>query len=200
MMNIFLILVISYSVFSCKSIEKNNDSNNTTQKDSIIDTKTEKLQRAFERNDYATFFELFPDTYSELIDFYGFDDTTGERPLYFKAKHHIPFLFNGPKEYLRPLVKKSIKISVDGKWKADAVSCFQDELIDLIIKFPNEFLEILTTRPDKEVVDFWHFVFDGSGKYDLQNKENFEALYRKINSLNKAQGALLKDEFERMYK
>ena len=52
----------------------------------------------------------------------------------------------------------------------------------------------------KDVTDFWHFIFDGSGKYDLQNKEKFEIIYNKVNSLDKGEGKLLKEEFEKMYK
>lgn len=96
-------------------------------------------------------------------------------------------------------VKKVYKIAKEGVWEADGVGFFQSNLSKLIIQKPNIFVEILTTKPDKEVLDFWHFVFDGSGKYDLQNKEKFETIYAKINSLDEKQAKLIKKEFERMY-
>ncbi|WP_437921201.1 hypothetical protein [Sphingobacterium sp. LRF_L2] len=196
----FLTIIVSFFIFSCGANEKKNGNNGVTQNDSIASTRIEKLKTAVEQKDYTTFFKLFPDTYHELVDFYGFNDDTGESPLYFEAKHHIPFLFNEPKEYLIPLIKKTIKISINGKWEADAVSYFQEELSDLIIKYPEEFLVILITKPEEEITSFWHFVFDGSGKYDLQNKEKFEVVYGKINTINRQQGELLKKEFEKMYR
>lgn len=201
MKKMFLILVVSCLVFSCNANEKKGESNDATQKDNIADTRIEKLKRAFEQNDYATFFKLFPDTYSELIDFYGFDDDTGKKPLYDFYETHINYLFEYEEKISSEFfAEKVYKIAKGGVWEADGIGLFQSNLSKLIISKPNIFLKILITKPDKEVANFWHFVFDGSGKYDLQNKEKFETIYRKINILNKKQGKLLKEEFERMYK
>ncbi|MGP1500492.1 hypothetical protein [Bergeyella cardium] len=201
MRKIFLFLAISCLFFSCNVNKKKEENNNVTQKNNIADTRMEKLKRAFEQNDYTTFFKLFPDTYSELVDFYGFDDDTGKKPLYDFYEVHINYLF----EYEEKLsseffAEKVYKIVNGGVWRADGIGLFQSNLSELIIHKPNIFLEILTTKPDKEVASFWYFVFDGSGKYDLQNKEKFKTIYKKINSLDKKQGRLLKNEFERMYK
>jgi hypothetical protein len=195
-------MVISCLVFSCNANEKKNDSSSDImQKDSIADTRIEKLKRAFEQKDYTTFFKLFPDTYSELIDFYGFDDKKGKKPLYDLYDTHINYLFEYEEKISSEVFARKIyKVAKGGVWDADSVGLFQSNLSDLIIRKPNIFLEILTTKPNKEVTSFWHFVFDGSGKYDLQNKEKFETIYNKINSLDKKQGKLLKEEFERMYK
>lgn len=201
MKKMFLILVVSCLFFSCNANEKKEGSNDVTQKDNIADTRIEKLKRAFEQNDYATFFKLFPDTYSELVDFYGFNDDTGKKPLYDFYETHINYLFEYEEKISSEIfAEKVYKIAKGGVWDADGIGLFQSNLSELIISKPNIFLEILTTKPDKEVTDFWHFVFDGSGKYDLQNKEKFETIYRKINILDKKQGKLLKEEFERMYK
>lgn len=201
MKKIFLILVVSCLVFSCNANEKKEESNNVAQKDNIADTRIEKLKQAFEQNNYSIFFKLFPDTYSELIDFYGFDDNTGKKPLYDFYETHINYFFKYEEKISSEIfVGKVYKIAKDGVWDADGIGLFQSNLSELIISKPNIFLEILTTKPDKEATSFWHFVFDGSGKYDLQNKEKFETIYNKINPLDKKQGRLLKDEFERMYK
>ncbi|MDR1876329.1 MAG: hypothetical protein LBQ84_01750, partial [Flavobacteriaceae bacterium] len=94
MMKMFLIMLISCLVFSCSNAnEKNNSSSDTIQQNSITDTRIEDIKQAFEQKDYTKFFKLFPDTYSELVDFYGFDDITGEKPLYGLYVAHINYLF-----------------------------------------------------------------------------------------------------------
>lgn len=201
MKRIFWTLAVSYLFFSCNANEKKEKSNDFTQKDNIADTRIENLKRAFEQNDYVTFFKSFPNTYSELIDFYGFDDYTEKKPLYDSYETHINYFFEY-EEKINPecFTEKVYKITKGGLWEPDGIGLFQSNLSELIIRKPNIFLEILITKPDKEIADFWHFVFDGSSKYDLQNKEKFETIYRKIDILNNKQGKLLKKEFESMYK
>lgn len=201
MKRILLIFAVSCLFFSCNANEKKEGSNNVAQNENIVDTRVEKLKQSFEQNDYVTFFKLFPDTYDEFIDFYGFDDDTGKRPLYDFYETHINYFFKYEEKVNSEIFAvKVYEIAKRGVWDADGIGLFQSNLSELIISKPNIFLEILTKKPDKEATSFWHFVFNGSGKYDLQNKEKFEKIYNSINSLDKKQGRLLKDEFEIMYK
>lgn len=201
MIRTFLIMIISCLVLSCNAKGDKNSNGDTTQKNNYNDIRIENLKRAFEQKDYTEFFKLFPNTYTELINFYGFDDNTGKKPLYDLYVAHINYLFEQREKIsLEAFAGKVYEIAHGGIWDADAVGLFQSNLSKLIIDKPNTFLKILSTKPDKDVTSFWHFIFDGSGKYDLQNKEKFETLYSKINSLDKKQGELLKEEFERMYK
>ena len=202
MLKILLIMAISCLIFSCNANEKkNNSSSEILQKESTSEARIEKLKRAFEQKDYTTFLKLFPDTYSELVDFYGYDEKKGKQPLYDLYDAHINYFFEYEEKISSEIfAKKVYEVAKGGVWEADGIGLFQSNLSDLIIRKPNIFLEILITKPDEEVIGFWHFVFDGSGKYDLQNKEKFETIYNKINSLDKKQGKLLKGEFERMYK
>ncbi len=200
MKNMLLILVVSCLVFSCNANEKQEESNDVTQKESIADTRIEKLKRAFEQNDYATFFKLFPDTYSELVGFYGFDDDTGKKPLYDFYETHINCLFEYEEKISSEIfAEKVYKIVKDGVWEADGIGLFQSNLSKLIISKPNIFLEILITKPDKEVTGFWYFVLDGRVN-SYMREDVFETIYGKINALDEKQGKLLKEEFERMYK
>ncbi len=201
MKRMVFIFAVSCLFFSCNANVKNEESNNIAQNDNIVDTRVEKLKQSFEQNDYVTFFKLFPDTYDEFIDFYGFDDDTGKRPLYDFYETHINYFFKYEEKVNSEIFAgKVYEIAKRGVWDADGIGLFQSNLSELIISKPNIFLEILTKKPDKEATSFWHFVFNGSGKYDLQNKEKFEKIYNSINSLDKKQGRLLKDEFEIMYK
>ncbi len=163
-------------------------------------TKPEKLKLAFEKKDYPAFFELFPDNFKDFVDLYGFDENTGEKPLYSDAKDHIPFLFNAPKEYFTPLIEKTVNIAIKGKWEADAVSYFQQELYSLISEHQKDILLVLKPKSDKESAGIWYFIFDGSSKYDLQIQEMFRTTYNKIKPLNSKQAEILKKEYNKLYR
>ena len=152
---------------------------NNTNCDNTITTRVENLKQAFEQRNYPCFFRQFPNTYKELIEFYGYDDSTGAKPLYDYYHSHINYLF----EYDGKLIDEAFVIKVygiakNGIWDADCVGLFQLNLIELI--------------------GFWFFVFDGAEIFDLQNKERFDMIYNKIDSLDKKQGLILKNEFKKM--
>ncbi len=193
------IIIISCLIFSCNSKEKGNSDSIVQNADKTFDSRIEQLKLTFKEDDYLSFFKLFPDTYKEIITVYGFDDNTGEKPLYFEAKDHISFLFNPPKEHLTPLVKKSIGIAIEAKWDADAINYFQEELSNLVIKHPEEVLIVLKTKSDKKKADFWNFIFDGSSENDLQNNEKFYRIFEKIKPLDVEQSDILNREFKKLY-
>lgn len=164
-------------------------------------SRVEKLKLSFQKNEYITFFELFPNDFSELVNFYGFDDKIGKKmPLYDFYDSHIKFLFNYEgKINPETFVNKIFDISNNGVWEADAVSLFQTKMYELILKKPNLFLNILAKKEVQVAKQFWHFVLDGSTKYDKQIKKQFEQLFQVINKIDGGQAKILKEEFETMY-
>ena len=173
---------------------------NNTNCDNTITTRVENLKQAFEQRNYPCFFRQFPNTYKELIEFYGYDDSTGARPLYDYYHSHINYLF----EYDGKLIDEAFVIKVygiakNGIWDADCVGLFQLNLIELIERNPVVILQVLSKQPAKDITGFWFFVFDGAEIFDLQNKERFDMIYNKIDSLDKKQGLILKNEFKKMY-
>lgn len=188
--------------FSCNANEKkkdnNRDSSDTTQIKSVANTRIEQLKRAFEQKDYATFFKLFPDTYRELVEFYGFDDNTGKKPLYDFYAAHINYLFEYENKISsESFARKVYEIAKGGVWDADAVGLFQENLLKLIIDNPNVFLEILNTKPDKEAASFWYFVLDSPHPDNDQNKEFIAKLSKQFGESHK-QVLLLKTQFEKV--
>lgn len=161
----------------------------------ILKERSQLIIRAFEKNDYASFLYLFPNTFSELIDYYGFDEETGKHPLYSLGEsYHINFLFSAPNKYLPQLFLKVVDIAIGGKWDADSINLFQDHLIKFILTYTEEIIEVLTSKTISECKSFWYFVFDGP----IPNKENFNCIYEKVKPLNKEQAIIVRTVFEKM--
>lgn len=90
-------------------------------------------------------------------------------------------------------------LTKDGHWEADTTTTLQDNIEEFILLHTEDVIDYLNTRSEKEVNDFWQFIFDGSGRYDIQSREKFKKLFYKINKLNKKQGQLLREKFQKMY-
>jgi len=191
-----LILFISTLIISC-----NTNGNYVTQKADTVNSRIEKLKESYEQDDYLTFFTFFPDSFIELVYFYDYRDESSKDGLYSLYESHINYFFKYEgKISSRFFLEKAFNIGKNGVWDADGVGLFQSNITKLIIKKPNTLLEVIKSKPEKEVIGFWFFIFDGSGKHDLQNNETFESIYDRINTLDKKQGKLIKQEFERIYR
>jgi hypothetical protein len=201
MTRLLFIVSMFFLFLSCNANERKNKNLTKTEKYGIDNTRIEQLKKAYEKRDYKSFFKLFPKTYYEFLNFYGYSDSLGEQPLYTLYEKHINYLFQYENSISPEIfAEKVYSIAENGLWDADAVGLFQVNLSQFIIDKPNIFIKILTTKSEKEVKSFWHFVFDGSSKNDLQNKNKFNVTYKKINSLDERQSLVLKSEFEKMYK
>lgn len=207
MMRIFFIMAISCLVFSCNAKEKKNDTSDIVQKDSItvvndsLKIKANQLKEAYSKNNYFGFFKLFPNTFDEFLKLYGYDDEKGENNiLALVCEDHIDFFFASYELNKESFIPKMFNLVKVGHWEADAPSTLQDNIEKFIKLHTKEVIDYLITKPDIEVTGFWYFVFDGSSRNDLQNKDKFNNIYQKINSLDKKQGLILKSEFEKMYK
>lgn len=195
-------MILLFLIMSCKASDKKYISNNdNVQIEKLSNKRIEKLKLSFDMNDYITFFELFPNSYNELVCFYGFDDMKGKMPLYDLYESHINFLFiYESKVSPEQFTIKLYELSKNGIWDADCVGLFQSKLSNFIMERPSLILDVVRTKPNNEAIGFWYFVFDGSNKYDLQNKKKFELIYEKIYTLDNEQGMLLKEQFEKMYR
>jgi len=196
-----LVIFFSICIISCNASDKKNSINSISQTENTVDERIEALKKAFEKKEYSTFFELFPNSFIELSNFYGFDDRLGKKPLYDFYEDHINYFYEFEGKVTEDnFMQKAFGIAQNGLWDADAIGLFQSKLSKRVIDSPKSLIKILADKPNGEVESFWHFIFDGSSKNDLQNKEKFETIYNKINTLDKKQGKILKGEFEKMYK
>ncbi|MDR3681575.1 MAG: hypothetical protein P4L41_16525 [Flavipsychrobacter sp.] len=106
------------------------------------------------------FFDLFPNSFTELCAFYGRGNNTNAI-LYYDAKNHIGlfnklFVVNDTAYY-----KKMVRIAIGGQWAVGAVSYFQDGIHDRVISDPDLTVYVLNDYSNTLIKNFWHFYFDG---------------------------------------
>jgi hypothetical protein len=107
------------------------------------------------------FFDLFPNSFKELNDLYGYNNGI-EAPLYNQVEKHIFELFNNLNNINDTLYyRKIVSIAIGGHWDADAVNAFQEGLRKRVLGKPNLIVYMLKEIPDKEIESFWYFYFDG---------------------------------------
>jgi hypothetical protein len=194
-------MVSVFCIFcSCNGGIHRGEADKEIQIKDSLQIKANQLSEAYNKNNYFGFFKLFPDHFDEFLKLYGFDAEKGGMPLYQVYEKHIHFFFASYALHQEYFIPKLFNLAKEGHWEADATGILRDDMEKFITLHTKEVVAYLATKPDKKVASFWRFVFDGSGKYDLQNKEKFETIYGKVNPLDAKQGKLLKEEFERNMK
>jgi len=165
------------------------------------DDTAKKLIDSYKKSDYLVFFKSFPDTYNLFMDLYGFNDVKGGHILYKNYDEHITFLFSRKDKRVTDKIfyTKIFELSKNGIWSADAPTLLQDGIVEILDKDFKKFISLISKKPNKELHGFWHFIFDGSSKYDKQNKELFEKIFGRLKKLDANQSKILKEEFKKMY-
>ncbi len=205
MKKIIYIVVFFSLLSSCDWNSKTNNSirttGNTQQVASYnLKAKADELNKAYAKNNHFSFFKLFPNTYNEFLDLYGYNyEIEKNNILSPYSEAHIRFFFQCYELNEEKFIPKLFNLVKNGKWEADAPSYLQEFLINFILKNPSEVVEYLNNQNENDVSGFWYFVFDGSSKNDKQVRELFKSLYEKINLIDSNQGEILKKEFDFMY-
>jgi hypothetical protein len=143
------------------------------EKDTISDSIVAKAKRLNELYTLSTgsssktqiyrkqFFDLFPNSFKELNDLYGYNNGV-EAPLYNQVEKHIFELFNNLNNINDTLYyKKIVSIAIGGHWDADAVNAFQEGLRKRVLSKPDLIVYLLKEIPVKKIKSFWYFYFDG---------------------------------------
>ena len=140
------------------------------------DDAATKLDKFYMSKDCKGFVGAFPETFQAFDQLYGYNDQTGERPLYSKYAQHVPYFFScdGVSDVDR--LNKAIKLGVGGKWDADAVGMLQDSTYSLVTKHPKEAEDILDGLPDDTASSFWYFLMDAPHPSDPQRLDQFQKL------------------------
>lgn len=131
------------------------------------------LEQAYRDKDYCRFFQLFPDSFSMFIEYYGFVDDT-PAPLYFVAYEHLEYLMMGSVD--EKLVNKLFGIAKDGIWDADAPNYLQDHLLQLISKYPAIFIREFEKHSTADNQRFWYFVLYNS----YPEQESYQKMYSRL--------------------
>lgn len=196
---LFFFITISCSTVLTKSDKATRKIESYIIRDNLL-RKTFLLNRAYTSNKYEVFFQLFPKSFKEFKEFYGYNFDTGKQPLYDKYYIHIPFFFNYKGKINDSIfVERIWNITQGAVWEVDAVSMFQDELMLCLIKKTIIFTEIFKKNTSKEMAKFWCFILDGSPSGDKQVIQFYKELHSKIDSIAPIQATLINKEYIKLY-
>ena len=134
-----------------------------------------------------SFFMLFPEHFSLLIDLYGYKeiciDSTSYGPLYNYSYSHIELLYKSEEIVGSNLfIRKIIDISLNGYWQSDAVAIFKEYLFDLLLSNKKLFCSKLNEYNEQDIESFWKFYFDEPHpeNLDFNELDNFKQLDSKM--------------------
>jgi hypothetical protein len=146
----FLLITITVLISNCVQGNKSNQTQESIQPvDTLLDEKE------------VNFFNEFPNSFGEFQKLYGFDDNKGESIYYRSANRRIDSLFSSKKAVSDSVfVNKLIDISKDGKWDADAVNYFQQNLRTYFFVNSQVFLSMLGKEKQSNIDGFWYFFLD----------------------------------------
>jgi hypothetical protein len=191
-----------FGAMSCNSheLELNNKVQVITTpqaKEGSSEQATQKLAELYDNKNCKEFFNAFPNTFQDLNRLYGYDDEKGERSLYSKYEEHISYFFNCSEVPNREKINKVIRIGIDGKWDADAISMFQESSFKLVKDHPNEAKGALDSLPGDKSSSFWFFLFDGPHPNDKENVKKVDLLTNLLGKKSK-QSRLLLEQFQKL--
>lgn len=105
------------------------------------------------------FFQLFPESFMEFESVFGFTNNN-PAPLYSDSNNYLVKFFELDKISISNKLEKVINIGINGKWDADGVNYFQNNMRELIFRNTNSMYSILNLKTSKEIKSFFYFFFD----------------------------------------
>lgn len=108
------------------------------------------------------FLEYFPDNFEDFRKTYGYNPKYSKKdPMYTAGEEHV---YKG----LARLDKlpdtlyytKLIKLSIGGKWVADAISALQETVQKKTMEKPQLLLSLLSQYSPEKIYSFWYFYFN----------------------------------------
>lgn len=137
------------------------------------------------------FFDEFPDSFSELKQIYGYEDTDSLvlGYLYYDSYKHIGQLLKTLDNIIDEDIyfTKLIKVSINGYWQSDGISIFQHILEEKVTEKLELSCSVLSNFSEEEIVSFWYFFFDGPCPDQILPGE-----YEKVEFINKRIFLLMK--------
>ncbi|NCD70083.1 hypothetical protein [Mucilaginibacter agri] len=170
---------------------------NNTQKTHYLEIAYDKAfvhKHSDSINYQKQFFKNFPSTFEDLCTIYGYDDKKGAAPLYNVAKLHIDKLFNLACVDSEKKATKFVGISLNGKWDADAVGYFQNNLQTFTIDKFATIIRLLNTYTDSDTISFWKFYLDIEDT-DYR-KKSYDSIVGKLRANNSKMTALVTEAYQ----
>ncbi len=162
-----------------------------------LEQKAIKLTELYDNKNCREFFNIFPNTFHEFNQLYGFDDENGEHILYSKGNEHITYLFDCSEVSDLEKLNKAIEVGINGKWEADIVWMFRESSFKLVKDYLNDAKEILDTLPNEKAASFWLFLVDGPHPEDKTVVKRVDLLSNLLGK-NSKQSKLLLEQYEKV--
>lgn len=185
----------------------------TQEKYKNVHDKAATLKEYYEKAIYSTgeervkyeqlFFDLFPSSFQEMQQFFGYDEAKGTAPLYnynIELEREgmgsiISFFYNLSYINKEQHYNKYVDICVGGKWEADNIS--EGFNIGAKLYYDTEaMISVLSKRTDKEIISVFRFVFDGP--HPNKRKGSYEELYNKVKPINPHISELIKQAYNEL--
>ena len=117
------------------------------------DTKMETLSVTFAQKEWTAFADVFPETFAELMDLYGFK-TDSSSNLYHEGWDHVMFLFGDERIREEFYLQKILVLTEGYYWDADVTSYLGHKVQQMLEMYPDLISEFLEDKPDNLVKDF----------------------------------------------
>lgn len=156
-----LFFILSVTIFAnCLVAQSSNDK---------VKNLKQYYQVAFSTSDsivYKTtltkFFNEFPNSFDSYYSIYYWNEKKNvQAPLYDVSEQHLNLLLKYGDVNNILLIDKLCKLSINGRWEADAINFLQNELRNTIKHDLFSFSQTLNKYNEKQIVSLWKFYFDG---------------------------------------
>lgn len=117
------------------------------------DTKMETLNVTFAQKDWKAFAETFPETFTELMDLYGYKVDSSSN-LYHEGWDHVMFLFSDDRIREECYLQKILVLTEGFYWDADVTSYLGYEVQQMLEMYPDLISKFMEDKPDRLVKDF----------------------------------------------
>ncbi|WP_214072696.1 hypothetical protein [Mucilaginibacter sp. dw_454] len=140
-------------------------------------------------------FEALPSDFKSFDNLYGWDEVAHVgRPLTATGPHYFPNIFYSKAYSRAKMLKKIIRISVNGELREGAIGRFQQDCFQLALAHNAQFVRVLQAFSKKDIISVWKFYFD-------QPNEGYrKKVYREIVAITQKNDEAMVAEIKIAYK
>ncbi len=170
--------ILRVFIFTCFTTCSQNKKTIETDKGNDISIAYHNLIKLSDKvKNEQIYFEAFPDNFKDFNSIFGYSSDNPykvekEGVLYNDAFNYIDAFFKLNFIEKEMLINKIIDISIDGKWYADGVNCFQHNMKIYLLNNLDSFCKIISLRNEKDIKSFFVFYFDGIHSESLPKEFN----------------------------
>lgn len=117
------------------------------------------------------FFNLFPKSYKELNERYGYNNLISESEEWLFSTKHITQFFELECISIDSLIPRMINCSINGHWEEEGISMFHHYLNIYFDKKMDSFISLLENYKDEQIKSFLIFLIEGPYYHGGRTKE-----------------------------